>query len=189
MSAVTLSALAWRPMSVVLPVAFATLLALAVGACSGVVPARPDIRIDDPWVRAAPGPAPGQAGTNMMATPSAGHGGMGAMSGSASEPRMGVSAAYMTLTNRGGIADWLVSARCDVAGVVELHESVREGNVVRMRPVPRIEVPAGGQVTLAPGGLHVMLMELKQELKPGAKVPLVLRFERSGEIGVEAIVR
>ncbi|MBI4505455.1 MAG: copper chaperone PCu(A)C [Chloroflexi bacterium] len=179
----------WQVRETALVAAGAVLLALAVAACGAAAPARPDIGVIDPWVRAAPGPGSGHGGASVMPAPPASQGGPSTMHGDASAAGGGVSAAYMTLTNRGASADFLVGVRCDMASAAELHESVREGDIVRMRPAARVEVPAGGQTALAPGGLHVMLVGVKRELVPGAKVPLVLRFERSGEVGVEAVVR
>jgi hypothetical protein len=71
----------------------------------------------------------------------------------------------------------LVSASSPVAGVVEIHEMVMDGNVMKMRAMPRLDLPAGKSVLLRPGGYHVMLMELKQPLKKGDTVPLSLRVE------------
>ena len=74
------------------------------------------------------------------------------------------------------------------ARVVELHTHVREGEVMRMRPVTDIPVPAGQTVELRPGGLHVMLIGLTGPLQQGSRVPLTLRFERAGEVQVELTV-
>lgn len=80
------------------------------------------------------------------------------------------------------------------AARAELHSMSMEGGVMRMRPVARIELPAGKAVKLAPGGLHIMLVDLRQPLKPGEKVPLTLTVERPGAASrssftVEAEVR
>lgn len=64
-----------------------------------------------------------------------------------------------------------------VAGTSELHEMSMEGDVMRMRRVPKIELPAGQAVALQPGGLHLMLMGLKKPLKAGDKVPVVLKLK------------
>ena len=74
----------------------------------------------------------------------------------------------------------LVSAASPVAGVVEIHEMVMDGNVMKMRAIPGLELPAGKPVDLKPGGYHVMLMDLKQELKPGQSVPVTLVIEGPG---------
>jgi hypothetical protein len=74
----------------------------------------------------------------------------------------------------------LVSAASPVAGVVEIHEMAMDGNVMKMRAVPGLELPAGKPVELKPGGYHVMLMDLKQELKVGETVPVTLVIEGAG---------
>jgi copper(I)-binding protein len=72
----------------------------------------------------------------------------------------------------------LVSASSPVAGVVEIHEMAMEGNLMKMRALPAgLDLPAGKAVALKPGGYHVMLMDLKQQLKPGETVPVTLVFE------------
>ena len=101
----------------------------------------------------------------------------------------GVGGAFMVLKNAGGAPDRLVSATSPVATSVELHTTLRDGEVMRMRPVSSIEVPAQGSVALAPGGLHVMLLGLQQPLTEGTRVPITLKFERAGQVTVEAEVR
>jgi hypothetical protein len=71
----------------------------------------------------------------------------------------------------------LVSAASPVAGVVEIHEMAMEGNVMKMRAVPALDLPAGKTVELKPGGYHVMLLDLKKELKSGESVPVTLVVE------------
>jgi len=87
----------------------------------------------------------------------------------------------------------LVEVRSSVAGVVEIHEMAMEGNVMKMRAVPGIELPAGKPVELKPGGYHVMLMDLKQQLKEGETVTLTLVVEGKDKkretIAVKAPVR
>ena len=71
----------------------------------------------------------------------------------------------------------LVSASSPVAGVVEVHEMAMDGNVMKMRAVPALDLPAGKAVELKPGGYHVMLMDLKRSLKAGDVVPVTLVVE------------
>ena len=71
----------------------------------------------------------------------------------------------------------LVAVASPVAGVAEIHEMAMDGSVMRMRAVPALELPAGKTVELKPGGYHVTLMELKQELKAGDVVPVTLVVE------------
>lgn len=98
-------------------------------------------------------------------------------------------AVYVTLTNTGAQADALLSASSDAAQTVELHETKNDAGVMKMRPVAKIDVPAGGKIEMKPGGYHVMLLGLKRDLKPGDKVPVTLKFERGGEVQAEAAVR
>jgi hypothetical protein len=97
--------------------------------------------------------------------------------------------AYLTITNKGAEADRLTGAECAIAERVELHRSGMDGGMMRMTPVTAIEVPAGGKVTLAPGGYHVMLIGLKKPLAAGSKVPLTLVFEKAGRVAVEVSVQ
>jgi len=83
--------------------------------------------------------------------------------------------AFMQLTSAQG--GRLVSVQSPVAGVVEIHEMAMEGNVMKMRAVPGLDLPAGKAVELKPGAYHVMLMDLKQPLKDGETVPLTLVVE------------
>ena len=92
--------------------------------------------------------------------------------------------AYMTIVNSGATADRLLRAESSVAARVELHTVIKEGDVMRMREVPGIDVPANGKAMLAPGGFHVMLMELKAPLKAGDTAPITLVFEKAGRIVV-----
>ena len=90
-------------------------------------------------------------------------------------PTQKASGAFMHITSTAG--GKLVAAASPVAGVVEIHEMTMDGNVMKMRAVPGLDLPAGKTVELKPGGYHVMLMDLKQQLKPGETVPLTLTIE------------
>ncbi len=93
-------------------------------------------------------------------------------------------AGYMVIRNAGGTADRLVAASSPAAPRVELHTHIRDGDVMRMREVPAIEIPANGAATLQPGGLHLMFIGLVRPLAQGETVPVTLRFERAGEVTV-----
>ncbi|MBU7579910.1 MAG: copper chaperone PCu(A)C [Porphyrobacter sp.] len=98
--------------------------------------------------------------------------------------------AFMTIANTGTAADRLTGGSSPVAGRVEIHTVTMENDVMRMRQLEDgLEVPAGGEVTLKPGSFHVMLMDLKQPLKAGDKVPLTLTFKGAGPIETELEVR
>lgn len=83
--------------------------------------------------------------------------------------------AFMKLSSAKG--GKLVSAQSPVAGVVEIHEMSMDGTVMKMRAVTALDLPAGKAVELKPGGFHVMLMDLKQQIKEGDVVPLTLVIE------------
>jgi len=88
----------------------------------------------------------------------------------------------------GGSDDRLLSATADVSKVVELHSMQMEGDVMRMRQVDTIALPAGKAVELKPGGLHIMFIGLKAPLKAGESFPLKLKFEKAGEVTVQVNV-
>ncbi len=96
---------------------------------------------------------------------------------------------FLSISNRGAAADRLVSASSPAARAMELHTMVRDGDVMRMRAVEAIEVPAGQTVALRPGGLHLMLVGLSRPLREGETVSVVLRFERAGEVRVDLSVQ
>lgn len=87
------------------------------------------------------------------------------------------SAAFMTIKNSDFADHKVVNARSPVANVVELHTHTHEGGMMKMRQIPDIGLPAGGESVLKPGGLHVMLIDLKQPLKSGDMIPVELEFE------------
>ncbi len=100
----------------------------------------------------------------------------------------GSGAVYVTLKNTGG-DDVLVSAASDVAEAVELHQTKMEGDMMKMSPVPNIPVPAGETVKLEPGGKHIMLINLNQELKSGETISITLNFEKSGAMTLDVPVK
>lgn len=99
------------------------------------------------------------------------------------------TAGYMTITNKGAVADQLVSASCAAAASVTLHQSRLVNGVMTMRPVPGVPIASGAGASLAPGGFHLMLEGLKRPLAAGGKVPIVLTFTHAGPIRVELEVR
>ncbi len=68
-------------------------------------------------------------------------------------------------------------APASIAGVVEIHEMAMENNVMKMRQIPGLDIASGKTMDLKPGGYHVMLMDLKQQLKGGESIPITLTFE------------
>ena len=106
------------------------------------------------------------------------------------------AAAYATITNAGPTADALVGASSPAAAAVEVHETVAMGSpaasgsgMMGMRPVARVEIPAGGSLQLKPGSYHVMLIGLAHDLAVGDTIDLTLTFEKAGQITVKAQVR
>ena len=98
------------------------------------------------------------------------------------------SAAYMTIQSAGD-EDLLVGAASDVADATEVHRSFMESGVMRMEPAGPLTIPAGGAVDLAPGGYHVMLIGLHDDLAEGAEVSLTLQFDQAGAVTVSLPVR
>jgi len=92
--------------------------------------------------------------------------------------------AFLEITSKSGAT--LVGAASPVAGVSEIHEMKMDGGIMKMRAVERLQLPAGKPVQLAPGGYHVMLLNLKQPLKRGDSVALTLQVETPGK-KVEAV--
>jgi copper(I)-binding protein len=101
----------------------------------------------------------------------------------------GVGGAFMRIENHGTAPDRLISASSSAARSVEFHTTIRAGDVMRMRPVNIVEVPARGTVQLQPGGLHIMLIGLQYPLARGDEVPLTLVFERAGQMPVRLQVQ
>ncbi len=98
-------------------------------------------------------------------------------------------AVYVVIENKGNVADRLVGASTAAAKMAEVHESYMEAGVMKMRPVAGVDVPAGGKVELKPGGFHIMLMNLVAPLQTGNKIVVNLRFEKAGEVTVNAEIR
>ncbi|WP_316175248.1 copper chaperone PCu(A)C [Bradyrhizobium sp. SZCCHNRI1073] len=113
-----------------------------------------DLVITQPWSRATPGGAKTGAG-------------------------------YLTIENKGSAPDRLVAVTGDVAGRVEIHEMAVTNGVMTMRPLDKgVTIEPGKTVALAPGGYHLMLMDLKSPLKQGDKLPVTLEFEKAGKVSV-----
>jgi copper(I)-binding protein len=105
-------------------------------------------------------------------------------------PGQNVAGGYMELTS--GTHALLIAVASPVAARAELHATTMDGGVMRMRQVESIELPPAKTVKLAPGGLHVMLLDLKSPLKAGDKLPLTLTVQRDGSrsvFTVQATVR
>ncbi len=105
-------------------------------------------------------------------------------------PAGGMGGAFVTVTNGGDTPDRLIGARTSVAEAVELHETIDDNGVMKMRPVPGgFEVPAKGKLELKPGGKHLMFVGLNTALQEGKEIEITLTFEKAGDIAVKAPIR
>ena len=96
-----------------------------------------------------------------------------------------IGGGYLTIENRGSAADRLIGGSADVAGNIQVHEMSMDGGVMKMRPMEKgLTIDPGKTVKLAPGGYHLMMMDLKSQLKQGDKVPVTLEFEKAGKVAV-----
>lgn len=92
---------------------------------------------------------------------------------------------YLTIENNGPEADRLVSATSPLTPMTQIHEMKMEGDVMKMGELTGgIEIPAGSKVELAPGGLHIMFLGLKEGIKEGDAIKLTLKFEKAGEVEI-----
>jgi hypothetical protein len=106
----------------------------------------------------------------------------------ATAPGQQVAGGFLKIENKGA-ADQLISASSPVAGEVQLHEMAMEGNVMKMRQVKDITVPANGVVQLKPGGYHLMFLNLKGPFVADQTVPLKLKFAKAGEVEIKMPVK
>lgn len=130
------------------------LTALLAGRAQAETVTAGDLVITQPWSRATPGGAK-------------------------------VAGAYLTIENKGTAPDRLVGGVTDVAGRVETHEMAMNNGVMTMRPIDGgLTIAPGKTVKFAPGGYHLMFFDLKNQLKQGDKVPVMLTFEKAGKVNV-----
>lgn len=92
-------------------------------------------------------------------------------------PNAQATAAFMTLKNSGDADVKLLKADNPATRVTELHTHLREGGMMKMRPVAAIDIRAGGETELQPGGLHIMMIDLKAPMKEGDVIPITLTFD------------
>lgn len=142
-------------------VALAALVVAASGCSSGQPSAttvnQPDIVVEDTWVRTTD-----------------------------DKPDASMTSLFLTLVNPGTESVQLVSAETDVAGVVELHETVDKDGAKVMQKTDAIDIPAGSHTHLTTGGVHIMLMDLKHELPLGTEVDVTLHFSTNQTLQVVA---
>ncbi len=114
-----------------------------------------DLDIDHPWTRATPGGAT-------------------------------VAGGYLTVTNNGKETDRLIGGTLEASERLEVHEMKMDGNVMKMRPlIDGIEIKAGETIKLAPGGTHLMFLDLKRPLKKDDVIKGQLQFQKAGKVDVE----
>jgi copper(I)-binding protein len=100
-----------------------------------------------------------------------------------------VAGGYLVIENKGTSPDRLIGGSAEIAGRVEIHEMSMQGGVMKMRPLARgLEIKGGGSAKLAPGGYHIMFVDLKRPLGQGERFKAVLQFEKAGAIEVEFAV-
>ncbi|AZF45864.1 copper chaperone PCu(A)C [Pseudomonas sp. R2-7-07] len=106
-------------------------------------------------------------------------------------PNAPTVAAYFVIHNSGASPDRLLGVETSVAEEAELHEHVMQGDLMKMRQVPSVAVPAKGELTFAPMAYHVMLLGLKDRslLADGKQFPLTLTFEKAGKVVVNVSVQ
>ena len=101
-----------------------------------------------------------------------------------------IAGGYLTIANKGAAADRLIGGSADVAGKLEVHEMTMNNGVMTMRPLDKgLTIEPGQTVKLAPGGHHLMMFDLKGQLKQGDKVPVTLEFEKAGKVTVSLDVQ
>ena len=99
-----------------------------------------------------------------------------------------VTAVYLKIANKGVEADRLLRVMTDI-GRAEIHESKTEGGVAKMRHVDALVIPSKREVSLQPGGMHIMFMDLKKPLTEGFGIPMTLVFEKAGEVHIDVLVQ
>lgn len=154
------------------------LISAVLAACSSR-PEEATIVIEDVWAR------PGQ-----MKMAGEGEGmEMDSEEGGMDMAMAGTSAIFMIIRNEGRQDDRLVGVSGDAAEFVELHTTETRDGVTMMAQIPGIDIPGGDEVVLERGGLHIMLINLKQDLNEGDSVTVELQFEQSGSRTITAEVR
>ena len=141
---------------------------ITLTACGTAAPPGPKILVENAWARPAAASAMSHNGMQGSET---------------------TSAAYFNVINEGNEADVLIEASAEVAGKVEMHETRMEGDMAKMMPVPRVDVPARGRVEFKPLGLHLMLIGLSRDLNDGETFSVTLKFEKSGAIAIQVPIR
>ena len=104
-------------------------------------------------------------------------------------PSQTTTAAYMVIENNSPKEEILISAFSEMAGAAEIHQMSDMNGMMHMAMMPNVRIPAMGKVTLKPGGVHIMLINLKKPVNKGDIIPITLHFQDGGSIMVNADVR
>ena len=107
----------------------------------------------------------------------------------ATPPGSSTAAVYLEIVNAGANDERLIGARTDVAARIEFHTHTHRDGMMAMEQVASVIVPSGESVTFKPHGLHLMLFDVRQELKPGDTISIVVDLELAGELSFAAEVR
>jgi copper(I)-binding protein len=99
-----------------------------------------------------------------------------------------IGAAYFAIVNPTGSADRVIAISSPIAERAEIHQHYLDGDVMRMRKVPSVDIGPGETVIFKPGGFHLMLINLKQPLRQGDRFPLTVEFEKAGDVHVDVTV-
>src|SRR3979490_3165401 len=101
-----------------------------------------------------------------------------------------IGGGYLTIENKGTAPDRLIGGSADVAGSGQVPEMSMDNGVMKMRPLEKgLAIAPGKTAKLAPGGYHLMMMDLKSPLKQGDKLPITLEFEKAGKVKVSLDVQ
>jgi copper(I)-binding protein len=101
-----------------------------------------------------------------------------------------IGGGFLTIENKGSTPDRLIGGSTDAASKIEVHEMAMKDGVMTMRPLDNgLTIDPGKTVKLAPGGYHLMMFDLKDQLKQGDTVPITLKFEKAGEVNVSLAVQ
>jgi copper(I)-binding protein len=123
---------------------------------------------DSPTATASPAPAASVGDLDIM--------------GPFSRGTLDRGAVFFTVVNNGEEDDTLIGANIDIAGSTEIHETVMEDGQAQMRPIEGLDIPAGEETVLEPGGFHVMMLDLPEPLEVGQTFPVELTFEKAGTV-------
>lgn len=102
----------------------------------------------------------------------------------ATSPVAKSAGAFMMIKNSGTAPDRLIAVSSPIAKKVHMHKTIMENDIMKMRPVNAVDIPAGGMAALEPGGLHIMFMGLEEPLAEGDSFPLTLTFEGAGSLDI-----